>query len=161
MSATESSLSLLRQREIEARILKPVLDALGREFGRSRVLEIVADAVREMAHEHGENLAIQRGQTDLAAFREVVALWQQDKAIELTVLREDERHYDFNVTRCRFAEMYRRLDMADLGAVLSCNRDACLAHGFNPDLHLDRTQTIMEGADHCDFRFTLEREPKR
>jgi hypothetical protein len=26
--------------------------------------------------------------------------------------------------------------------------------GFNPDLKLTRTQTVMEGASHCDFRFT-------
>ena len=25
--------------------------------------------------------------------------------------------------------------------------------GFNPELELTRTQTVMEGASHCDFRF--------
>jgi hypothetical protein len=25
--------------------------------------------------------------------------------------------------------------------------------GFNPELELVRTQTVMEGASHCDFRF--------
>jgi len=25
--------------------------------------------------------------------------------------------------------------------------------GFNPDIALTRTQTIMQGASHCDFRF--------
>jgi predicted hydrocarbon binding protein len=24
--------------------------------------------------------------------------------------------------------------------------------GFNPELELTRTQTVMEGASHCDFR---------
>jgi L-2-amino-thiazoline-4-carboxylic acid hydrolase len=26
--------------------------------------------------------------------------------------------------------------------------------GFSPNLKLTRTQTVMEGASHCDFRFT-------
>jgi hypothetical protein len=29
------------------------------------------------------------------------------------------------------------------------------ARGFNPQLKLVRTKTIMEGADHCDFRYYL------
>ena len=62
----------------------------------------------------------------------------------------------FNVTRCRYAEMYRALGLADLGGSLSCQRDFALAQGFNPAIQLDRTQTIMEGASHCDFRFRLD-----
>ena len=31
-----------------------------------------------------------------------------------------------------------------------------MAQGFNPKLTLERTQTIMQGASHCDFRFRLQ-----
>ena len=43
--------------------------------------------------------------------------------------------------------------IAELGDVLSCQRDAALIEGFNPDVTLTRTQTIMQGASHCDFRY--------
>ena len=44
--------------------------------------------------------------------------------------------------------MYRALGLADLGAShLSCVRDFALVEGFNPEIHLTRTQTIMDGAD--------------
>ena len=46
------------------------------------------------------------------------------------------------------------LGIPELGAVLSCNRDAALIEGFNPSVTLVRTQTIMEGAPCCDFRYT-------
>jgi hypothetical protein len=46
--------------------------------------------------------------------------------------------------------------LAQFGVGLSCCRDAPFARGFNPQLKLVRTQTIMEGADHCDFRYYLE-----
>ncbi len=49
--------------------------------------------------------------------------------------------------------MYRALGLADLGGSLSCLRDYALIEGFNPDVTLTRTRTIMEGASHCDFRF--------
>lgn len=155
MHGGRTPLSLLRQREIEARILKPVLDALAAEFGRDGVLATVAKTIRQLAHEHGQSLAMQEGRNDMDAFRRVVSLWSRDDALEMAVLRSDAERYEFNVTRCRFAEMYRRLEMQDLGVLLSCNRDECLCRGFNPRLTLTRTQTIMEGADHCDFRFHL------
>jgi hypothetical protein len=53
--------------------------------------------------------------------------------------------------------MYHRLGVPWLGRLLSCNRDYALIEGFNPDVKLLRTQTIMEGASYCDFRF--ERRP--
>ena len=49
--------------------------------------------------------------------------------------------------------MYRALGMADLGASLSCCRDFALVEGFDPTIRLARTQTLMEGAPFCDFRF--------
>ncbi len=55
--------------------------------------------------------------------------------------------------------MYRALGLADLGSSLSCQRDYALAQGFNTDIKLERTQTIMQGAPHCDFRFQLAPQP--
>lgn len=57
------------------------------------------------------------------------------------------------MTRCRYAEMYRDLGMADLGATLSCNRDAALVDGYSENISFKRTQTLMEGASCCDFQY--------
>ena len=69
------------------------------------------------------------------------------------MLEQSAERLSFNVTRCRYAEMYRALGLADLGSSLSCQRDFSLVEGFNPAIGLTRTQTLMEGASHCDFRF--------
>jgi hypothetical protein len=71
----------------------------------------------------------------------------------MDVLEQTDHSYSFNVTRCRYAELYRDLGIPELGKLLSCNRDFSLIEGFNPEIQLTRTQTIMEGASHCDFRF--------
>jgi len=52
--------------------------------------------------------------------------------------------------------MYHRLGLADLGPVLSCSRDGRMIEGFNPGIAFTRTQTIMEGATHCDFRYRVQ-----
>jgi hypothetical protein len=33
-----------------------------------------------------------------------------------------------------------------------------MAEGFGPDIQLTRTQTIMQGASHCDFRYTRKKK---
>jgi hypothetical protein len=43
--------------------------------------------------------------------------------------------------------------MQELGFLVHCSRDFAMIDGFDPDLELTRTQTVMEGASHCDFRF--------
>jgi hypothetical protein len=79
--------------------------------------------------------------------------WAAGDALEMDILEQSEQAFDFNITRCRYAEMYRELGLADLGFTLSCNRDAAFVQGFSEELELQRSQTIMEGAPFCDFRY--------
>jgi hypothetical protein len=151
-------LSLLRQREIEARIVGPIFRAFAREIGAERARQILAGVIRELARESGCDAARRVGGNDLAHFALAKERWRQDDALTLEVLRQDDQALDFNVTRCRFAEMYRALGLEDLGGLLSCGRDAAMIEGFNPDVELTRTQTIMEGAGHCDFRYRIRRD---
>ncbi len=77
------------------------------------------------------------------------------------MLEQTDDRLSFNVTRCRYAEMYRALGLDELGGSLSCCRDFALVEGFNPEIELERTQTLMEGATHCDFRFRTKPDPGR
>ena len=144
-------LPLLQQREIEAGVIAPLFRAFAAEVGETRAREIIAGVIRELAKQAG--CAAAASGNDLAHLKQAVAKWTEGGALELTVLRDDSEAFEFNVTRCRFAEMYARLGLADLGGLLSCNRDAAMIEGFNPEIDFRRTQTIMEGATHCDFKY--------
>ena len=148
-------LPLLQQREIEARIVGPILRAFAEEVGRDRTVEIVAGVIRELAREGGAELARVLGEQSLEAFARSLDRWRENGALEIDILEQTPERLSFNVTRCRYAEMYRALGLADLGSSLSCQRDFALAQGFNPEIALTRTQTIMGGATFCDFRFRL------
>jgi len=65
---------------------------------------------------------------------------------------------DFNVTRCQYAELYKELGLHELGDLFHCNRDFAMVEGFSSNLTLKRTQTVMQGAGHCDFRFVRKDE---
>lgn len=153
--------SLLERRRIEAEFAKGLLDALAEDVGRERAVSILAKAVIRLAEKSGENFADQtRGKAeesrpDLVAYAEILPIWRQGDALAIDLKTSEPTRLEFDVVRCRYAEMYRELGVAELGAILSCNRDKAFCTGFNPDIRLTRTQTIMEGADHCDFRYDL------
>ena len=155
MGVEKPKLPLLEQREIEARIVGPLVRAFEKEIGQERTLTIVAEVIRGLARESGADLARLLGEQTLEAFAQSLDRWRENGALELDLLEQSPTRLAFNVTRCRYAEMYRALGLADLGASLSCQRDFTLAQGFNPAIELTRTQTIMEGAPFCDFRFRL------
>lgn len=146
-------IGVLARREVEARILAPVIDALGAEFGRDKVMEIVKQTVVEIAESQGREIAAAVGGRGSYAFMDALQHWTKDDALQLDVLDHEGETLNFNVTRCRYAEMYRALGIPELGALFSCNRDYAMVGGFNPKAKLRRTQTIMEGASHCDFRY--------
>lgn len=153
-AARLNSIGVLTRREIEARVLEPILEAMVEEFGdRARVEGVAAKTIKQIARDQGDQLARSLGGRSLPHFRESMKYWIQDNALEIDVLELNEERFDFNVTRCRYAEMYRDLGMQEKGALLSCNRDFALIEGFDPDTELTRTQTIMQGASHCDFRY--------
>jgi predicted ArsR family transcriptional regulator len=146
-------IGVLTRREVEARIIAPVVDALSTEFGRERVIEIVKSAIIKLAQMQGSALADQMGGNSLNEFAESLQFWTQDNALEISVIEQSSDVFSFDVTRCRYAELYRALGIPELGAVLSCNRDSALIEGFNDHVELTRTQTIMSGASYCDFRY--------
>lgn len=146
-------IGVLTRREVEARLLAPLVEALSAEFGRARVVAVLRDAIIDIARGQGAQMAQTMGGATLVEFADTLKYWTQDNALEIDVLAQDGERFDFNVTRCRYAELYRSLGIPELGAVLSCNRDWALIQGFNGEVELERTQTIMEGASYCDFRY--------
>ena len=144
---------VLTRREIEARILKPFFDAVSEELGEEKTRTLLRDIVIDAAQNVGRDMREQAKDDSLSAFAAQWEPWFRGGALEIEVLEQTNEVWAFNVTRCRYAELYRALGMADLGATLSCNRDAALVKGYSDDITFERSQTIMQGAKCCDFRY--------
>jgi hypothetical protein len=150
-------LGVLTRREVEVRILIPIIHALGDKFGREEVLNVVRKTIAGIARAQGAELSQQMGGKSLQHFVDSLAYWTKDDALEIDVLAESDEVLSFNVTRCRYAELYESLGIREIGTIFSCTRDFALIEGFNPDITLQRTQTIMQGAPYCDFRYRRKR----
>ena len=160
MAINIDEMSVLDRRRIEATVLIPVIKAFAQELGEEKTREIMGRAIVQIAREQGRALAERAGADDLKTFARAKEPWTRNNALEVEVLAADDRQYSFNVTRCGYAEMYNELGIPELGYVLSCGRDYAMSQGFNSDIRLSRSQTIMQGASHCDFRYVADTDSK-
>ena len=150
-------IGVLMRRETEVRILLPFLQGLYEEFGKEKTIKVLEKTIKEIAKTQGEELSKEYG-NNIDAFLDTLKFWTKDDALEIDILEKSDSKLSFNVTRCKYAEMYTALGVSDLGAVLSCNRDASLIKGFNPKASLDRKKTIMSGSKSCTFRYNFKKE---
>ena len=154
----KTDLPMLDQRRIEANIIKPIYEEMKSRLGVERAQEILGAAVIRDSISQGQAYAEGLPDRGLKAFRDTMAQWKASGALEMDMLEETDERVHFNVTRCKYSEMYREMGVGDIGHLLSCNRDGTFCTGFNPAIKLQRTQTIMSGASHCDFRYRIEDE---
>ncbi len=152
-STDEVPISHLQRRKIEGRVLIPFIEACREKFGDAVTRELVVTTIRRLAIEDGDRWGEIYGRSLAALTTVVEKVWAGSGSLDIEIVAANDERLDFNVTRCRYAEFYKELGLADLGYLVHCNRDHAMIGGFNENLNLTRTQTVMEGASHCDFHF--------
>jgi hypothetical protein len=148
---------LIEQVKIQARVLVPLVKTLQAELGEERANALVRKALAEQFRKFGEKWwwsqgARNPGEKVAGAFE----MFAAGDALEYDVLRQDSNAFELNVTECRYAEFYKKIGAPELGFLLTCSADFSHAEGFGAGVRLTRTQTIMQGASHCDFRYALK-----
>ncbi|HIF08721.1 MAG TPA: hypothetical protein EYQ81_01990 [Sneathiellales bacterium] len=147
----DNPISLYSRITIMAESLVPVVRTLRKEIGIQRADEIIAGALEEIGR--GWGAAINEIEGDGLAERLAKGLtgFEEDNALDYSVLRQEDEAFDFNVTRCRYAEFMEGIGAQDLGPLLICNLDHAMADEIG--MTLTREQTIMTGKSSCSFRF--------
>jgi len=149
------SISLLEKVRIQAQVLLPVMRAMRGEMGREKADALVRDALREWSKQlfadigsgiegsPGRKFAKMNG-----ALAEVT-----EREVTFDMHRDDREAREFDITSCRFAEFFHALGEPELGALLICHVDADIADAGGDAVSFRRTQTLMQGAPCCDFRY--------
>jgi hypothetical protein len=145
---------LIEQVKIQAQVLVPLVKALQAELGEERANAIVRKALGDLYRKYGERWAKAQdasglGETAAAAF----TMFAAGDALRYEVLKKTPDAFEANVTECRYAQFYSKIGAPELGFLLTCSADFAHAEGFGAGTKLTRTQTIMQGASHCDFRY--------
>lgn len=126
----------------------PLVRHLHKEIG----VDVVNNALKSWSREKTK-IAESRETTE-GDLNEIKAIHQShdEYGLDQDVIEDTDEKYSVNVTRCRFAEMMEEMGARDLGPLLICNHD--FSGTLEMGLHLQRTQTIMKGCSHCNFRYT-------
>jgi hypothetical protein len=162
MSTDTSQIPVLIKRKLQAEVIGPIFAEMVAELGEAKAASILDAAIRKAAIAEGKAFAAKApdGKPSMADFIKLYELWTTGGSLEIEVLEASDTKFDFNVTRCKYAETYKAMGLGKIGHLLSCNRDGSFCEGYDPRIKLERQQTIMEGAKCCTFRYTMDAEPK-
>jgi len=149
-------LDRIEKRAIEALAIAPIIKAVAQRIGRDEALAILQEVNQQEAFQRGKSMAEEMKRNGIEELVDDVAGWGRGGILEMDVLEQTPTTYFFNVIRCPYYDKYKELGVEEFGVGFSCCRDEAFARGFNPQLRLERTKTIMEGAEYCDFRYYLD-----
>jgi hypothetical protein len=149
---------VLLKRQLQAEVIGPIYAEMVREIGEQKASAILDAAIRNAAVAEGKAFAAKAegGKPTMADFVRLYERWTTNGSLEIDVLEQSDQRFDFNVTRCRYAETYKAMGLEKIGHLMSCNRDAGFCQGYDPAMKLERVQTIMEGASCCTFRYSRD-----
>jgi hypothetical protein len=142
-----SDISVLDAVRIQARAIIPVVKALEAELGKEKAHALVGRAIAESWASYLASRTPQRDghPGDPGA--------GPDFPIESEVVERTPDSFGFKVTACAFADHFRRIGEPEIGALLTCGVDFAAERTLRPGWEFRRTQTRMQGAPFCDFRW--------
>ena len=148
------AVSVIEQAKIQAQVLVPLVKALQAELGEAKANRLVRKTLGDLYRRFGEEFWKSKNEPNLGKFvSSAFKTYAQGEALDYRVDEQSHDAFALDVTRCRYAEFYKALGEPELGSPLVCTADFAVAEGFGSDVTLTRTQTIMQGAPHCDFRY--------
>jgi len=150
-------IALIEQVKIQSQVVVPLVKALQRELGEERANAIVRKALGDLYRKYGEKWWQTLGARNLGEkMASAFEIYAAGDALDYDVIKQAPDAFEVNVTGCRYAKFYHEIGVPELGFLLTCSADFPITGGFGPDVRLSRTQTIMQGASHCDFRYALK-----
>ena len=155
MTSTPRKLTLLERTKIQAEVLVPLVRAMESQLGSVTAHRLVREAIGGQVREQIRANATDRP-ADTVEWGHRIS--RAGDAQDIDHLDSADGEINIDVTRCEYASFFQQLGAPDLGFLLVCMLDYDIADGVD-GLTLDREQTIMQGADHCDFRWKIDMRP--
>ena len=146
----------------QADVLVPVVKALASEIGEEHAQRLVRDALGDHFRNFGKTVFAGIGEDEGEHFgkrvRSLIDMFAEGDALDYEVDEMTEERLRFRVTRCQYAELYKALGAPELGFMFVCYQDYPFTEGMDEKAVLDRPQTIMQGAPHCQFNWHVAKD---
>ena len=146
-----------QEKQVQAQVLEEryatgawVLQMMKAHFGEE-ACQVVEKTLGEQAFQHGKKTAEEIGDNSLEAYIKYQLEFARLAGDELEcTVEETESGFQMKYTKCKMADTAKRLGAADEVFYFSCACDKYGAEGFNPNIGLKLTKTLMQGDECCD-----------
>ena len=138
--------------KVQSRVVIPIVKALEKEIGKERAHRVVGDAIAGAYVEYRKHRGFE------ADVHPGVEVDGPSFPVEKEVVENEASSYGHNITSCQFADYFRSIGEPEIGALMTCGVDFAAEELMRPGWTFVRTQTRMQGYDHCDFRWKKKAE---
>lgn len=131
----------------QARVVIPIVKALEQELGRESAHALVGGAIADS----WADFVVSRS-AEIDSHPNAGSLGFEFP-VESEVVEDSDDRFGRNFTACAFADYFRRIGEPEIGSLLTCGVDFAVEERLRPGWEFTRTQTRMQGAAHCNFRW--------
>jgi hypothetical protein len=150
--------SIFLQRQIEAQLLKPVIEGLSSVYDEDEVIKNIRGSIEKIAFENGRKFKEEQKDNSLLTYAGNWKKLAEGDSLTIEDFKLSDSKLTFRITRCQYAEFYKQLKSTKLGETLSCCRDQAFLNGFSDNIEMVRSKSILDGNPSCDFEFTYKNQ---
>ncbi len=134
----------------------PIMKALAAQIGNEKFVRMLQETASEIARKGiaGRSTPKLDFASFVAGMKAMPPLYQH--ALVAEIVEETALAFEYNVSQCLWAKMFREEDAADIGYASVCYPDFAVASALSPKLKLIRIKTLMQGHDCCNLRYVME-----
>jgi predicted hydrocarbon binding protein len=140
--------SIFNAVKIQSRVVIPIIRELEKEIGKERAHALIGRAIANAYVDYRELKGFEEN-----SHPRMEQEFDNGFPVEREVIDDTEETYGYNITGCEFAEYFRSIGEPEIGALMTCGVDYAAEELIRPEWDFERTQTRMQGAPHCDFRW--------
>jgi len=140
--------SILNAIKMHSKMVIPIFRELEKEIGKKRAHALVGRAIAGAYVDYRKLRGFEAN-----SHPRVEQEGEDAFPVEQEVIDDTEESYCYNITDCLFAEYFRSIGEPEIGALMTCGVDFTAEDLVRPNWEFDRTETRMQGASHCGFRW--------
>ena len=135
---------------------------LEKTIGREKSLELIGKVserlVKEQVAEMLKEMPINSFEDFLKLFQSIgdEGMWDKLNVDEYVKVGEYVR--EAKTVQCIYADIWRKWSAPEVGYQWHCAIDFAMAEEIHPNYRLERTKTLMQGDDCCNFRMIWEED---
>ena len=132
--------------------LIPVIRAVSNEIGKEQTIKMLKAVSIEEMRKLAEGFKQSMPKHDFEAFKDLMQS-QIGPTNTITLIESTDKVQHYKISECLWAKTFKAANAAEFGFAQQCWGSQIFPETINPKIKLIRKQTLMQGADYCDYKY--------